>query len=139
MCARILANLYIVFSKQHKQEAAARVLALAQERADRIPDADDRVSTLRAMARRVLSRDLREGAAVLAEYALHHFHRNREDVEDVERRQLGLLCARLGNTYETRQLLPLIERMDARESVHQELLVNLLRERRGAEAYYHFD
>jgi hypothetical protein len=139
MCARILANLYIVFSKQHKKEAAARVLALAQERADRIPDADDRVSTLRAMARRVLYRDLREGAAVLADHALHHFHRNVEDMGDVERRQMGLLCARLGKARETTELIPLMERVDARESVLQELLVTLLRERRGAEAYYHFD
>jgi hypothetical protein len=139
MCVRILANLLIVFTKQKKTDAAARVLTLLRERAVLIQDVDDRVKTLRAAAKRLLGRGVRDGAATLAHMAADLACEDPEDINEYEFRQLGLLLARLADIDGTRRILDRVDRVDIKEEVRQCLVATLLRQGRGVDAAHQFN
>jgi hypothetical protein len=73
---------------------------------------DDRVKTLRAAAKRLLGRGVRDGAATLAHMAADLACEDPEDINEYEFRQLGLLLARLADIDGTRRILDRVDRVD---------------------------
>lgn len=139
MCVRILANLLIVFTKQKKTDAAARVLELIRERAALIEDMDDRVRTLRMAARRLLGRDVRDGAAALATMAATLADENHDEIDVHEFRALGLVLARLADINGTRRIIYRVDRVEIKEELRQCLVATLLRQGRGVDAAEQFN
>jgi len=139
MCVRILANLLIVFTKQKKTVAAARVLELIRERAALIEDMDDRVRTLRMAARRLLGRDVRDAAATLATLAATLADEHHDEIDVHEFRALGLVLAQLADINGTRCIIHRVDRVDIQEELRQCLVASLLHQGRGVDAAEQFN